>query len=99
MLQKLQIEDLKKSSSAFTDALVIAQNMTTDELFEAFNKLKYKASGFPAIMLYKMQDNDYWEAGLRNDINWQQPKIDCTGKKAKDAMILMYAWCIHKGYL
>ena len=89
----------RSSSPAFGNALLYAGHLSTDELFAVFDQLIYKAFGFPAVMLYKMEHNDYWEAGLRNDVNWGEPKIDCKGKTAKDAMILMYAWCVHKGYL
>ena len=99
MIKELTTDELKQSSPAFCNALLYAGHLSTDELFAVFDQLKYKAFGFPAVMLYKMEHNDYWEAGLRNDVNWVEPKIDCKGKTAKDAMVLMYAWCVHKGYL
>lgn len=99
MIKELTTDELKQSSSAFCNALLYAGHLSTDELFEVFDQLKYKAFGFPAVMLYKIEHHDYWEAGLRNDVNWKEPKIDCKGKTAKDAMVLMYAWCVHKGYL
>ena len=99
MADKLNIEDLKKSSPDFCRALEHAQKLSTDEIFVVFNELKYKAFGFAAVMVYKMEHNEYWEANLRNDVNWEEPKIDCIGKTVKEAMALMYGWCIHKGYL
>ena len=99
MIKELTTDELKQSSPAFCNALLYAGHLSTDELFAVFDQLKYKAFGFPAVMLYKMKHNEYWEAGLRNDVNWEEPKIDCKGKTAKDAMVLMYAWCVHKGYL
>ena len=99
MIKELTTDELKQSSPAFCNALLYAEHLSTDELFAVFDQLKYKAFGFPAVMLYKMEHNDYWEAGLRNDVHWKEPKIDCKGKTAKDAMVLMYAWCVHNGYL
>jgi hypothetical protein len=99
MIKELTIDELKQSSPAFCNALLYAGHLSTDELFAVFDQLKYKAFGFPAVMLFKMEHNNHWEAGLRNDVNWEEPKIDCKGKTAKDAMVLMYALCVHKGYL
>lgn len=99
MVDKITIDELKKSSPAFCNALQYIEKLSTDEIFEIFNQLDYKAFGHAAIMLYKMKRDDFWEASLRNDVNWKEPKLDCVGKTPKEAMILMYGWCIHKGYL
>lgn len=99
MIEELTTDELKQSSPAFCNALLYAGQLSTDELFAVLEQIKYKAFGFEAVMLYKMKHYDYWEAGLRNDANWKEPKLKCVGKTAKEAMALMYAWCVHKGYL
>lgn len=97
------LQELKKSSVKFREALSFANTLSADELFRCFNRIKYEAHGFPAIMIYRIERDanydSYWEANLRNDVNWQEPKVECKGYAAKGAMALMYAWCIHKGYL
>ena len=98
-MKELTVDELKRSSPDFCNALSYAGKLSTDDLFAIFDQLKYKAFGYAAVMLYKMDRDDYWEASLRNDVKWEEPSIDCKGKTAKEAMVLMYAWCVHNKYL
>jgi hypothetical protein len=99
MDQKLTVAALKEISPLFKEAGEIAKKMSTDDLLEKLENVKYDAFGIPAVMLYKLDSKNYWEAGLRNEPDWKGPQLTCKGKTAKDALIVLYAWCVHKGYL
>ena len=99
MEQKLTVAGLKEISPIFNEAVEFAKKLSTDELFEKLDHVQYKAFGYPAVMLYKMDSKSYWEAGLRNEPDWEVPKLDCKGKTAKDAITVLFAWCAYKGYL
>ena len=99
MLDRITVDELTTSSPAFANAMLAAGHLSTDELFDKFEQLDYKAFGFSAIQLWKLTGENYWQAGLRNDVNWKEPKLECVGKTVKDALSLMFGWCVHKGYL
>jgi hypothetical protein len=99
MLDRITKDELLQSSPDFANAMLAAGLLSTDELFKKFEQLDYKAFGFAAVQLWKFTHDDYWQAGLRNDVNWKEPKLDCIGKTAKEALSLLYGWCVHKGYL
>jgi hypothetical protein len=84
-------------SNAYRHAKIHFYN--SDDIFDEFRTVKYKAFGFAGIILFKMIDSDVWEAGLRNDINWDAPKLACSGDTAKEAMSQLYAWCVMNKYL
>lgn len=100
---KLNLLDLINTSPTFERALVYADKLTTDELFEKFDKLDYPAYGFPMIMVYKSSGENAlhpeWRASLRNPKDWKEPSLDCKGNTIHEAIKLMYAWCIYKEYL
>lgn len=98
MSNELSIDDLRISSQIFNAAYEHADELTTDELFSALERIQYQSFGYPAIQLYKFSDKD-WHINLRNDVNWQEHKPECTGKTVKEALIKMYAWCVYKNYL
>ena len=99
MIKELTTDELKQSSPAFCNALLYAGHLSTDELFEKFEQLDYKAFGFAAVQIWKLSNENYWDCGLRNDVNWKEPKLDCVGKTVKEALSLLYGWCVHKNYL
>ena len=91
-------EELEQNE-VFRNALSTANSLSTDELLEAFEKVEYKAFGFPAVSVWKFKHENYWQAELRNYMFWQEPKLECKGETAKDAIALLYAWCVYKGFL
>lgn len=92
-------EKLLKTSPHFRKALSIAEKLSTDDLANKFNSLKYEAFGFAAVQIWHMTRDQIWKACLRNDRNWKQEVLECEGATIKEALNLLYGWCIHKGYL
>lgn len=98
MEPELDIKQLRQDSKVFDNAYVKAFSMDTDQLAEEFNPLDYHSFGFGALMIHKLNDSNIYEVNLRNNVDWQEQKVRCSGK-LKEALAKMYAWCVLKGYL
>jgi hypothetical protein len=74
--------------------------LSTDELLKRLEGVKYKAYGFPMVMLWRVVDDHHeqWSCKLRNEQKWKEAK-DCDGSTPKEALQKLYNYCIEKGYL
>ena len=74
-------------------------NISTDELLEKFNNIKYESWGHGAVQIWKMIHTDKWRAGLRNEITNKQHSVHFEGDTANEALHKLYEYCQSKSYL
>ncbi len=103
MADDLKLQDLVANSEKFRMAWFEANQLTTDQVFEKLNSVSYKSFGFGAIMLHRMTGSyvtdKLWKCTLRNVASWEEPSLRCEDKSPHQALSMMYAWCVHKGYI
>jgi hypothetical protein len=58
--------------------------LSTDELLKRLEGVKYKAYGFPMVMLWRVVDDHHeqWSCKLRNEQKWKEAR-DCEGATPK----------------
>lgn len=86
---------------AFKNAMSISHTLSTDEITLRLEEVDYPSFGYKCVLIYRMLDETgaIWKAGLRNHMNWKEPVLECKSKKLKEALNLLFAWCIYKKYL
>ncbi len=101
MSKELTKEELLKTSPTFFRGLKRAESATTDELFDMLNatEIEYDSYGFGGLQMWKPNNKQEWRFFLRNEKDGNASTFDCTGKTAKEAMNLAYAWFLHKGHV
>jgi hypothetical protein len=76
-----------------------AMRMELFQLVENFNDLEYDSFGFGGLLIFKRQDEEYWDSGLRNEHDSTVPdKPDFKAKNLKESLALLFAYCCVKRY-
>lgn len=89
-----------KDSSSKRRLLKSPSFLTTGEILKDFERLNYASFGFGAAMIWRIcGKNEVWEAALRNDQNWKEPKPEFSGNTFEEALNKLHNYCIEKGYI